>query len=292
MEDRPALAARNLHFDWSHDDNDISGGNVMKNILVFTAILTATATLTTTSASAQQNPPPTPTSVLEILGCKFNANKGMNDLHSVNARYNAWADKNKMTDYTAFVATPFFHSADVQNDVLWIGAWPNAAAMARDAALSASKEGHDIDTAYDAVGKCASHALYAEVVIRQPKSPPPENGVATFTDCTVREGRTADEAIAALGQVAEYMAGRGSDAFSAVLFPLAGLPNNAHYTFKHVIGSASMDAFGKDVDAYTAGGFRRVDELLGRVVDCNSARVYTLERVRLAAPPASAGAAR
>jgi hypothetical protein len=264
----------------------------MKNILVLTAILTVTAALTATSAFAQQSPPPAPTGVVEILGCKFNANKGMNELHSVNARYNAWADKNKMTDYTAFVATPFLHGSDRTDDIVWIGAWPSAAAMARDAALSATKEGHDIDTAYDAVGKCGSHALYAEVVIRQPKTPPPENGVATFRDCTVREGRTAEEAIAALSQLSEYDVKRGSDAFSAVLFPLAGLPNDAHYTFKHVSGSASMDAFGKEVDAYTAGGFRRAEELLGRVVDCNSARVYTLERVRLAAPPASTGATR
>jgi len=264
----------------------------MKNILALTAILTTTATLATTSAFAQQSPSPAPTPVVEILGCKFNANKGMNELHSVNARYNAWADKNKMTDYTAFVATPFLHGTDRADDVVWLGGWPNAAAMARDAALSATKDGHDIDAAYDAVGKCASHALYAEVVIRQPKGPPPENGVATFRDCTVHEGRTAEEAIAALGQLAEYSAGRGSDEFSAVLFPLAGLPNDAHYTFKLVEGSASMDAFGKDVDLYTAGGFRRADELLGRVVDCNSARVYTLERVRVAAPPPAAGAAR
>jgi len=79
-----------------------------------------------------------------------------------------------------------------------------------------------------------------------------------------------------------------SDTFSAVLFALAGLPNNAHYTFKHVVGYGSMDAFGKDVDVYTAGGFRRVDELLERILDCNSPRVYTIERVRLAAAPPGA----
>jgi hypothetical protein len=260
----------------------------MKKILILAAILAATTVLAATSAFAQQTPPPAPTPVVEIQGCKFNANKGMNELHSTNARFNAWADKNKMTDYTAFVATPLFHGTDRTDDVVWLGAWPNAAAMARDAALFATKEGRDVDAAYEAVGKCGSHALYAEVVVRQPKTPPPENGVATFRDCTVREGRTAEEAIAALGQVAEYSAGRGSDEFSAVLFPLAGLPADAHYTFKLVEGSASMDAFGKDVDLYTAGGFRRVDELIGRVIDCNSARVYTLERVRLAAPAAAA----
>jgi len=263
----------------------------MKRILVPTALLVAAAVLTTTTAFAQQNPPPAPTPAVEIFGCKFNANKGLNDLHSVATRWNAWADKNKVADYTAFIATPFLHSADLQYDVLWIGAWPTGAAMARDSALYATKEGRDIDAAYDAVGKCASHALYAEVVIRQPKSPPPENGVATFSDCTVRDGRTVEEAITALGQVDEYMAGRGSDPFSAILFTLAGRPNNEHYTFKRVVGYGSMDAFGKDLDVYTAGGFRRVDELLDRIIDCNSPRVYTLERVRLAAAaPAGAGA--
>jgi hypothetical protein len=263
----------------------------MNKTLVLLGALLSAAVLIATPAIAQQNAPPMPAPVVELYGCKFNANKGMNDLHAVTTRWNTWADKNKMTDYSAFIATPFLHSADLPNDVVWLGAWPNAAAMARDAALSQTKEGREIDAAFDAVGPCASHALYAELVIRRPKSPPPANGVAVFRDCTVRDGRTVSEAITAMGQVAEYMTGRGSEAFNAFLFPLAGLPNNAHYTFKEVVGFGSMDAFGKDLDVYTAGGFQRFEELLGRVIDCNSARVYTLERARQAAePPAPAGA--
>jgi hypothetical protein len=263
----------------------------MNKTLVLLGALLSAAVLIATPAIAQQNAPPMPAPVVELYGCKFNANKGMNDLHAVTTRWNTWADKNKMTDYSAFIATPFLHSADLPNDVVWLGAWPNAAAMARDAALSQTKEGREIDAAFDAVGPCASHALYAELVIRRPKSPPPANGVAVFRDCTVRDGRTVSEAITAMGQVAGYMTGRGSEAFNAFLFPLAGLPNNAHYTFKEVVGFGSMDAFGKDLDVYTAGGFQRFEELLGRVIDCNSARVYTLERARQAAePPAPAGA--
>ena len=261
----------------------------MKKILV-TGVLGAVAALTATTAFAQQTAPPAPTTVVEIYGCKFNANKGMNELHAVTTRWNAWADKNKATNYTAFIATPFLHSAELQNDVLWLGAWPNATAMAADEALFATKEGRDIDAAFDAVGKCASHSLYAEVLIRRPKTPPPASGVATFRDCTVRDGRTVEEAITALGQVGEYFAGRGSDTFSAILFPLAGLPNDAHYTFKAVEGFDSMQSFGKNADLYTGGGFIRVEELLGRILECNSARVYTLERVRQAAEPPAAGA--
>lgn len=262
----------------------------MKKILVLAGTAATAAVLIATTTLAQQNAPPAPTPVVEIFGCKFNANKSINDLHSVAARWNAWADKNKVGDYSAFIATPFVHSADLPNDVLWLGGWPNGAAMARDSALYATKEGRDIDAAFDAVGKCASHSLYAEVVIHRPKTPPPENGVAIFRDCTVRDGRTVPEAITALGQVDEYFTGRGSDAFEAILFSLGGQPNDAHYTFKEVVGFASMDAYGKDIDVYTAGGFQRVDELLGRLIDCNSARVYTLERVRQAAEPPAAAA--
>ena len=67
----------------------------MKRILVLTAMLVWAAVLTITTAVAQQNAAPMPpTPVIEIFGCKFNANKGINDLHSVTARWNAWADKN------------------------------------------------------------------------------------------------------------------------------------------------------------------------------------------------------
>jgi hypothetical protein len=99
------------------------------------------------------------------------------------------------------------------------------------------------------------------------------------------EGRTVEEAIAASEQWAEYTKGRGSDAFSAMLFPLAGLESDADYDFKVVTGFASMQDFGKGTDMYTGGGFLRADELFGRLVDCNSPRIYSLERVRLAAMP-------
>jgi hypothetical protein len=134
---------------------------------------------------------------------------------------------------------------------------------------------------------CSSHALYAEVVINQPAAPPPQSPVAMFEDCTVREGRTAAEAIAAAGQWAEYKKGLGFNEFTAILFPLAGLGNDADYTFKSVIGFDSMAAFGKSVDMYTGGGFLRAEEIFGRLLDCNSPRIYTLERVRTPAAPPS-----
>ncbi len=237
--------------------------------------------LFSTLASAQQGAP-TPTPIVEIYACNFRPNKTMNDLRAVATRFNAWADKNKVTDYTASILTPMFHGADRKDDALWFGAWPSGAAMGTDEALYAT-QGREIDAAFDSVANCESHSQYAEVVIHRPPNPPPEHSVAVFRDCTIRNGRTVPEALAALGQWSEYVTGKGSNTFSAVLFALAGLPNDAHYTFKAVDGFDSMQAYGKYLDMYTAGGFTRADELLDRLLDCNSARVYALERVRLAA---------
>jgi len=245
-------------------------------------VLLGSSLLLISSIASAQQAAPMPTPIVEIYGCNFKANKTMNDLHAVSTRWSAWADKNKLTDYTAFIVTPMLHGADRKDEVLWLGAWPNGAAMGADEALYAA-QGREIDAAFDSVVNCESHAQYAEVVVHQPQNPPPEHGVAVFRDCTVHTGRTVPEALAALGQWSEYGTSKGSSPFSAVLFGTAGLPNDAHYTFKSVEGFDSMQAYGKYLDMYTAGGFMRAEELLDRVFDCNSARVYGLERVRLAA---------
>ena len=246
----------------------------------------ALALLTAAGAQAQQNQP-APTPVVEIYPCTYRANNDIDNVRAVATRFNAWADRNGEKAYTAFLATPYAFSADLEADVLWLGGWPNGTEMGVSEARY-QKQGRDIAAAFDAVVDCNAHSLYAEVVVNQPGGPPPQNdGVAMFEDCKVHEGRTDEEALNALRQWAEYTKGRGADAFSAVLFPLAGLANDADYTFKLVTGFDSMEAFGKGTDMYTGGGFMRANELFGRLLTCNSARVYRLERVRLAAAPPS-----
>jgi hypothetical protein len=235
------------------------------------------------NVGAQQNTP-MPTPIIEIYGCSFKDNMDMGDFRSAATRFNTWADRHTVKDYTAFLATPYLFSADLAYDVLWIGAWPNGAAMGAGETLYMA-QGQEVENAFDAAADCSSHAQYAEVIVRQPSSPPPMNGVALFTDCTVHEGRTVPEALEALEQFEEYAAGRGSDIFAAALFPLGGLPGDADYTFKFVEGFQSMQAFGAATDVYTGGGFLRGEELLGRLLDCNSPRVYMIERVRQAAEP-------
>ena len=252
----------------------------MKQSFTLLGLAAGSAAFLATEARAQQGQP-APTPVVEIYQCTYRGTNDMDDLRAVTARFNTWADRNNMTNYTAFTATPYLFSPELEADVLWIGAWPNGTAMGADETRYLA-EGGEISAAFDAVSDCSAHALYASVVVNQPAAPPPQNGLAMFEDCTVRDGRTVPEAIAALEQWAEYTKSRGSDAFSAMLFPLAGLGNDADYTFKLVTGFESMEAFGKGTDMYTGGGFLRAEELLGRLLECNSARVYALDRVRLA----------
>jgi hypothetical protein len=243
----------------------------------------ATGVLVASAALAQQNAP-MPTPIVEIFACNFNENSDRADVDAAAARFNTWADRNNVSDYGAFIATPWVYSPDLPYDLLWLGAWPNGTAMGKGEALYMS-QGREVAAAFDTAVDCPTHSLYAEVIIKAPEGPAPQNPVAVFRDCTVREGRTVPEAIEALGDWSEYLAGQGANPFSAILFGLGGLPDADDYTFKSVEGFDSLETLGQFLDLYTGGGFLRGEEIFGRLLECDSPRIYTLTRVRASAGP-------
>jgi hypothetical protein len=256
----------------------------MKTSQLLLGIAAAAAALAAGSAIAQQQQQQ-PAAVVEILACNFNDGQDMGDLLAAANRFNGWADQNGATDYTAIVMTPFLFSNQVTFDTLWLGAWPNATAMGAGEAKWLATGG-PVRGAFESTMDCGSHALYAAVAIRTPAGPPPENGGLTmFRDCKIHDGRTAGEAIAALRQWSDYMAERGHSGFDAVLFPLMGESPDADFSFKSVHGFASVEEMGRSIDLYTTGGVQRRNELLGRVIDCDSPRTYLSNRVRAAAQP-------
>lgn len=240
------------------------------------------ALLGASTAFAQQQNAPAPTPVVEIYACHFKGNSDMDDLHTVTGRWTAWADRNNVKDYTAFIARPFLRSDDQPWDALWFGGWPSGAAMAAGEALYFST-GQQVDAQFATIVDCPSHAQYAEVVVRAPGGPPPKNGMAVFRDCKIMENHTVPEAMAALDQWGKYLAERGSNPFGAMLLPLAGLPADYDYDFKYVEGFQSIQEVGKFIDLYTGGGYMQTDQLFGRLLSCNHPRVYSLELVRQAA---------
>jgi hypothetical protein len=234
------------------------------------------------SAASAQEQAPQPTPVVEIFGCNYNGSNDMADLQAVTTRWNAWADRNNISDYTAFLVTPYLHSDQLTFDVLWLGAWPNGTAMGAGEALWFA-EGGELEDQFNAVVDCSTHAQYAELVIGAPEGPVPEAPVVAFSDCTVHDGRTVEEALTALGQWREYLVANGVNEFNAVLFPVAGADPDADYDFKSVEGYETIQSYGRALDVVTRGGYMRAGELFGRLLDCNSPRVYLFDLVRRAA---------
>jgi len=241
-----------------------------------------TATLVFGSAVAQQQPQQ-PAGTVEIFACNFNNGQDMDDLLAAARRFNAWADQNGANDYTALILTPYAFSDEITFDALWLGAWPSGTAMGMGETKWLATGGQ-VQTAFDNVVECGSHAFYAGAVLHQPAGPAPEDGVVLFTNCSLINGRTPAEAIAARREWSDYMVGRGDDGFSGVMFPLAGESPDADYTYKAIHGFASVEQLGKSVDLYTTGGVQRQNQILGRVVDCDSPRLYLSHRVRQAQP--------
>jgi hypothetical protein len=254
----------------------------MKTSQLFSAIAATLTALGAGSASAQQQQP---AGVVEVFTCNFNEGRDMDDLVAASNRFNTWADQNGATDYTAIIMTPYLFSDQVTFDALWLGAWPNGTAMGAGEAKWLATGGQ-VRAAFEAAADCGSHALFAARIIRAPEGPPPESGGLTmFRNCTIREGRTGAEAIAALTEWSSYVAERGHAGFDAVLFPLAGESPDADYSFKAVHGFGSVGEMGRAIDLYTTGGAQRSNEILGRVIDCDSPRVYLGNRVWTAAQP-------
>ena len=240
------------------------------------------APLLLAAAASAQEQAPQPTPVVEVFGCTFNGTNDMADLQAVTTRWNTWADRNNITNYTAFLMTPYLHSDQLTYDVLWLGAWPNGTAMGTEEAKWFATGG-EVEEGFSEVIDCSTHAQYAEFVIGAPEGPTPEAPIAAFSDCKVHEGRTVDEALTALGQWREYLVANGVNEFNAVFFPVAGESPDADYDFKTVEGYETIESYGRALDVVTRGGYQRAGELFDRLLECDSPRVYIFDLVRRAA---------
>ena len=59
---------------------------------------------------------------IEVFGCKYNENQGLDDLLRVADEWNKWADNNFSKPYAAWVLVPGYVNSDsVTNDVAWVG---------------------------------------------------------------------------------------------------------------------------------------------------------------------------
>jgi hypothetical protein len=251
---------------------------------VWLSVISACATLACIGGVSAQDGEPT--GLVEIFSCSYVGNNDMDDLLGVTARWNAWADQRNLSSYTAVIMSPYFFSNQLELEVGWIGISPSGAAAGASGAQWLG-EGQAMQAQFDAVVDCPSHAEYATVPISMPE--PAEGdangpGLLSFSDCAIRENRNGADALAALGEWAEYLGEMGVGSFQAALFPIAGERDDINYDFKAVQAFQDAEARGRFLDVYTAGGFLRAQAIFDPVLDCDSPRVYATQNVRQAAP--------
>jgi hypothetical protein len=74
---------------------------------------------------------PDPASPVEIFACSYNDGKGPADLDAAVDKWNAWADKQGLDDYSAWTLVPYYAGPEQEFDVIWLGAAPSAKALGR-----------------------------------------------------------------------------------------------------------------------------------------------------------------
>jgi len=254
----------------------------MKKIFTLLATSSLILALGTNTSVAQDDDKSRVARPVELYACKYNEGKGPSDLAAVNKKWNAWADKRDLTDYSAWTLVPFYSSPEQEFDFLWLGVTPSAKAMGRgqDEWLA---EGGKIGAEYEEVGPCNTHVGFAAVEFKAPpERDNSSNIIISFSDCNMSDGvNFGDDIEPALGEWAEYRSGHGSTAGIWVFFPVYG-GGAEEFDFKYISAYQNYEDQGADWDQYSAEGRFKARELFGGKVSCDSSRVYNATNVRRA----------
>jgi hypothetical protein len=244
---------------------------------LITLVLPAFAMLLGFSSTYAQDAGPT-WSPTELYACNFVGDADMDDLNGAIEAWNEWEDENGTDNYTAVVLTPNFRAPSFAYEVIWVGTWRNGAGLGGLQRLFT--DGAEILEGFGEVLDCGAHQGFAGTNV-QPLGEPTGIVPVSFTNCTLHEGRIGPEAGAAMARYIEFLTENGSDAGHWVLRPGIGEEADATYSFKWVTAYTSFDALGHGFELfYNGGGQQRLEAEIGRIMSCDSARVYNSQLVR------------
>ena len=222
-----------------------------------------------------------PATPIELFTCTYNEGKGHDDLAPVVSAWNAWADSQGITDYSAWTLIPYYTSPQQEFDVIWLGGSPSAVALGRaqDAWIST---GGDVGEKFDEVMTCDAHVAFAALTFKKPpERENPDNLMISFSDCNVSETSSFNELVPAMMEWASYREGHGSTAGMWALMPAMG-GGGETFDFKWITSYQNLAELGADFDQYSESGWKKGDELFSDKVSCDSSRVYLANNHRRA----------
>ena len=227
---------------------------------------------------AQQEPP---MRVVEGWTCSYRDGKGPDDLAKVNKAWNKWMDETGQTEYTAAVITPSFFG-EYNFDFGWLGVAKTGDAFGKGTDLWVT-EGGEVGAMFGEVITCESHTAWVSMVINTPEDDDGDEGdddfVLSFSNCSIKEGHTFDEYIAASKEWDMYSKEVGIEGVGWVWFPVAGEANN-DYGFKLVIAIDDYTQMGANWQKFMDGHWRKSSELFDDVADCDIPRIYNGKMIR------------
>lgn len=217
---------------------------------------------------------------VELFACTYNDGMGSEDLDKVIAKWNAWADKSGIDDYSAWTLTPYYYGPEQEFDVIWLGAGKDAVALGRaqDAYL-ATNDG--LVAAFDEVLSCDAHANMASINFKAPpEGATPANSVLTFSDCSYEDDATFDALGEAMGKWSQHMSDGGSNAGVWHWYPVYG-GGGEEFDFKWIEAFENFADLGADYESFgNARGFETYREVLSDLVSCDSSRAYLAQSRR------------
>lgn len=245
--------------------------------------LIAAASLSLSVVVQAQDTMPTLGSV-EGWQCNMNDGQSMSDLMKVVDDWNEWSDDQDITAYTAWVLNPIFSAnADFVGDSIWFGYAPNFTEMGKTLQTWAT-DGGKLNERFNDVWTCSSHSEYATLLVRPPAEGP-SSAIVSFSDCTLHDGVTIPDVMAAAAKWNAYLDQSEVNAAIAYHFPGHGNPQDMAADMKVSIWRPSLASYGRDADMYVnGGGLQASQAIFDDVMSCDSSRMYNATLVRSGAP--------
>jgi hypothetical protein len=222
-------------------------------------------------------------STSEIYTCSYVNGSDYDDFSGAVRNWNRWMDEHNLTAYTGVALQPYYFSDALGADLVWLGGWTSGTAEGEHVSAWISDADAVIE-GFNRVVECPAHSRWAMAELNPFDSEPGAGttGMAEFRNCTLKENRTLNDAVAAFNEWFDFEAGLGVDTGHLMLVPIAGLASDDTYDFKWVIGFRSYAAYGAAADPMIQrGGAGRFDQIFENVMTCDSPRVYSMELERV-----------
>jgi len=220
---------------------------------------------------------------VETFTCDFNEGKGPGDLQKVIDDWNDFMDDKGVDYYFAATLTPYYFG-ELAFDIGWLGVWTDGGKMGAGTDMWLD-EGGELDAQFSEVLNCKSHTNFVSMnVKRRPQNEEESDDsdksfVIAFSNCSMQEGKTFDDYLAAQEMWNAYADEHGFSDNVYAMFPIFGETDDS-YDFKSVGTSDDHTAFGNDYKLMSEGHWRKSSELFDDLLDCDSARVYNATVVR------------